>query len=117
LISSIFFINACNLKSEAFSVLTLIVLIVLTEELGVIPTFPCGACSYMVNPPLIRLIFCLAHLSSNMSVLASVSISSNVRKGMFIFNATFLEALYSYLFVYGALLNASSLWFVFFCIF
>jgi len=93
------------------------VLIVLTEELGVIPTFPCGACSYMVNPPLIRLIFCLAHLSSNMSVLASVSISSNVRKGMFIFNATFLEALYSYLFLYGALLNASSLWFVFFCIF
>jgi len=71
----------------------------------------------MVNPPLIRLIFCLAHLSSNMSVLASVSISSNVRKGMFIFNATFLEALYSYLFLYGALLNASSFVVRFFFVF
>jgi hypothetical protein len=36
---------------------------------------------------------------------------------MFIFNATFLKALYSDLFLYVALLNALSLWFFFFLYF
>jgi len=57
--------------------------------------FPVVLNAYMVNRPSIRLVICLAHLSSNMNVLASVSISSNVCKGMSIFNATFLEALNS----------------------
>jgi hypothetical protein len=68
----------------------------------------------MVNPPSIRLIICLAHLT--WKFLPALAFHPMSVKGqlMFIFNATFLKALYSDLFLYVALLNALSLWFFFF---